>query len=892
VGYAKISVKKMWKGCINMRKKRIMGRTAAVLFCCIFLFNDLSHSLNFPPNNLSAPKLIFHGESQEPPTESFKNDIREVEKDAARLELFLSIGKYFLSGSSPKKVVENMAKTSDEFTQKCLEQGIIKIEGNESEAEVIFSDGDCFKKIRIRKNVQGRSEPGWNLLEKYEFLIGKLGKDETMKSGGNSFLGQIKASKKSQDPKMDAVQKIVKLVLEGNTSDALKLFFTSEAFQGKNENLDVPAGIFNRLLTVFEQYESQKEALLEFTHGMIKFTVEFSGDSEEAIEVAQAVQKMAGLVLMLPEGLRFTVEENNMVQNGKRGKSFINVNTLSDGIEEVKEETIPGFYWRGVENVSKIRPENIMKFAIYNTRRFAKLTKILVQYVMLHGGRKINDQLKENIKKRGLSNPHETLFVNGILPSSFQPTSTGPGHFQIKKMDGKLVGLLDVKQINRGEYIQVNAKYNTEGKIVKVVCQKVKKNEICFSAPGWRDYMIDIGGYGLEGFNDFSVPVSAFQSKLFDPDFKEDELGKIEKALENKKDEDFAPYGALIFNGEPVLVKMNEEFPEAQWVHVPENKFSNINFFEMYEKILDSREGSEFISILGELCSKAKKEAPIEVLSLSDAKIRAEKEIKNVEDNAASLGMTKGIYSFIDSCASLFGGVKKKAGIKKLIRIPVEVLENIGVEDSEVLLKRIQDNKTAAEKFYIKLFSSKKPLLEVGTEAYEKFGIKNETLPFDFKMSRANTITLFPVDKGEEFPARLLNIKWDRLRYSEDGILRNLLLETAISPVGYNYDQSGLARGVFFGMILSEISANEEYTKDSSFVLDFVKVFKELYLSGGNDPDRFDLTAEDIINISRGEINALVKSLNKLIKILPIMPVNVNEQREIYEYAREAWIRA
>jgi len=876
-----------------MRKKRIMGRVAAVLFCFIFLFNDLSHSLNFPSNNLSAPtKFVFQGKIQEPPMSSVKSDTQGFEKYAEQLELFLSIGKYFLSGSSPKRIVENMARNSDGFAQKCLEQGIITIEGNESEVEVIFSDGDYFKKIRIRNSVQGRSEQGWNPLEKYEFLIGKLGEAETMESDGNSFLGQIKALKKSQDPKMDDVQKIVKLVLDGNTSDALKLFFTSEAFQSKKENLDVPAGIFNRLLAVFEQYESQKEALLVFTRGLIKFTVEFSGDNDEAIEVAKVVQKMAGLVLMLPEGLRFTVDENNMVQNGERGKSFIDVNTLFPGIKEVKKETLPGFYWRGVEDVSKIRPENIMKFAIYNLRRFKKLKGKIIQYVMLHGGRKINDKLKVDIEKLGLSNPHETLFVNGMLPSSLQPTSTGPGHLQIKKMDGKLVGLLDVKQVKRGEYLQVNVKYDTEGKIVKVVCQRVKAGGICFSAPGWRDYMIDVGGYGLEGFNDFSVPVSAAQAKLFDPDFSEDNLGEIEKALKNKKDEDPAPYGALIFKNGPVLVKMKEEFPDALWVHAPENQISDINFFEMHENILHSEAGLEFISSLGTLCREAKKEAPMEVLSLTEVKTRATKEIDSVEDNAASLGMTEGINSFIDASAALLGGRKKEAETKKLIRIPVEVLNNIGVEDSEVLLKTIQNKNGAKEKFYIELFSSEKPLLEVGADAYEKFGIKNENLPSDFKMSRANTITLLPVDKGEEFLASLLNIKWNRLRFSENGILRPLLLETTISPVGYNYDQSGLARSIFFGMMLSEIAANEEYTKDSSFVSDFLEAYKKLYLSGGNDPESFDLTAEDIINISRGEINALVKSLNKLIKLLPIMPVNVNEQREIYEHAREAWIGA
>ena len=39
-------------------------------------------------------------------------------------------------------------------------------------------------------------------------------------------------------------------------------------------------------------------------------------------------------------------------------------------------------------------------------------------------------------------------------------------------------------------------------------------------------------------------------------------------------------------------------------------------------------------------------------------------------------------------------------------------------------------------------------------------------------------------------------------------------------------------------------------------------------------------------------IEKTINSLNKLIRLLPIMPVNVEELRMIYEHAREALIRA
>ena len=869
-------------------------KVITVLFGVMFLFNSVSYGADSFTDNLSAPSLTFQGNRQESPTKEFSKDIQEFKKEYGRLWVYFFVGKYLLDGGNYKGLFEHLAKNTKNLPKEIFDENkVIKIEKNDKEIGVVFQDGKSLKRIKVRKTDKNQIKLGWRTADGYEFLIEEVEEGDGMKEiGQKSFHEQMNEFKKNQDPKGYAVSEMSQLVLENKTSEALKLLFTADVFQGKKENLDVPAGILNKLLDAFEKDAGKEETIRKFTRELIKHIVEFSGDDDDSIDVAQAVQKMAGQVWMIPEGVRFTADENFMVQNKKRGKSFIDVRTLPEGVNEVKEETEPGLYGRGTEGISKIRPENIMEFAIHNLRRFKKLKDKIIQYVMLHGGRKVTGTAREHILKGGLSNPHKTLFVNGMLPSSFQPASTGPGHPQIKKMNGKLVGLLDVKQM-RHEYIQVNVQYDTEGNMVKVVCQRVKKGEICFSAPGWRDYMIDIGGHGLEGFDDFSVPVTEAQARLFDLDFNEDDLADIEEALKNKNDEDPAPYGALIFKGEPVLVKMNEGFPEALWVHLSENQFADINFFEMHEKILHSEEGVKFISNLGVLCREAKKEdAPMEVMSLSQAKTRVSEEINEAEDNAASLGMTEGICSFIDASAALLGGRKKKAETIKLIRIPVEVLNNNGVEDSKELLKTIQNKKDAKEKFYIELFSSEKPTLKIGADAYEKFDIKKESLPADFKMSRANTITLLPVDKGEKFTVIKLAAQWNGVLYSEEGYTKNLLLETTISPVGHNYDQAGLAKSVFFGMMLSEIAENNEYTKESRFVSDFLTLFRDLYLSGGNDADSFDLTGEDIMNLTRGNFNEVVKSLNKLIKLLPIMPVNVNEQREINEHAKEARIRA
>ena len=57
--------------------------------------------------------------------------------------------------------------------------------------------------------------------------------------------------------------------------------------------------------------------------------------------------------------------------------------------------------------------------------------------------------------------------------------------------------------------------------------------------------------------------------------------------------------------------------------------------------------------------------------------------------------------------------------------------------------------------------------------------------------------------------------------------------------------------------------------------------------------DAFNLTKEDIINIARGITHEdIIKSLNRLIKLLPIVPMNTEELRRIYERVREVMIKA
>ncbi|MBU0683499.1 MAG: hypothetical protein KJ864_04345, partial [Candidatus Omnitrophica bacterium] len=751
--------------------------------------------------------------------------------------------------------------------------------------------------IRLSRALGARSKVAEELRQISYDMSRKKAKDKAretmeeirkMEHETKSLWGQLVVPSKEDEPKKHFVYYVSKRILDGKTDNAIRLLFTSEEFQNKKGNLDVLAEILNNLLEVFEKEPSAQENILNFTKSLIEGIVEFSGNDEESIEVAKAVQIMAGLVWIMPRGMRFTTNEKDMVQN-ERGKSYINARKLPEGIIEVKEETKPGLYWRHIEGVAKIKPVNIMKFAIHNKRQFENASKKIVNYIMLHGGKIISKDVMKEIESGNLSNPHETLFVNGLLRGSFQPASTGPGHLQIKMVNGKRKGVVDLKKINKGSYLQVNVRYDKSGNMRQVICQLAKQGEICFAIPGWRDYMIDIEGYGFEGFSDFSFVVSEEEAQLFDSSYRESDLEEIEKALKNKGEEDCAPYGALISKKGPLFIKANREVPEAVWIDSKAKDFTKIAFDTIYKNMSLEEKSRRCINALAQFCKSAKRDMqPLWYPDEAEGYLKKNFPTEFEPAPIFSLGMTKGIDSFISDtseCLASSGVAKQKTD--KLIRIDVETLKKIKSEEVKEFLKTIQKT----EHYNIRLYSSKNPELEINENEYKDFDIKKEPLPREFEMSRANTITLLMVDKGEEFPSSSHNVKWDRLGFSRKKD-KNPLLSTIILPVGANYDHTGLARSIFFGLILSEIAANDELGKDSNFVAASLARFMKLYLAQGEDAKSFNLNCEDIVNLARGDVDALVASLNKLIKVLPIMPVNVNEQVEIYERAKEAWIRA
>jgi hypothetical protein len=248
---------------------------------------------------------------------------------------------------------------------------------------------------------------------------------------------------------------------------------------------------------------------------------------------------------------------------------------------------------------------------------------------------------------------------------------------------------------------------------------------------------------------------------------------------------------------------------------------------------------------------------------------------------APSLGHIEDIFSLIDLNAGFMAAMLGPEAKKDvLIRIPIEALDAVGAENVKDYLAAIQDTAHG----FIELFSATQTG-RVGDDKYAEYGIKKKNLPKDFKGGRENTVTLFTVLKAEEISAKgRADGEW--------GIGDVRPTDTIISPIGLNYDRTGFTRSIILGLRLSEIARQkaEKGEADPEFVKQTFVQYRYFCFSQG--VRNFNLEEEDLINLATGNINKMVDALNRIIRVLPIRPVNTEELRAIYEHAREALIRA
>ena len=654
----------------------------------------------------------------------------------------------------------------------------------------------------------------------------------------------------------------------GKPKRATDMVFTGAAFQDRNT--DVFVSICDRLLAAYAENRGEKSAIKGFLAEMISDAAEFS----ERIEVSRSVQLIAGQALTIiswmdrkiagANGVRLTTDVERMAANDKRGISFIDRTTLPEGIAEVKEDGAPGFYWRGTEEINKLgtdRPDRL----IFDRRAFEAAKDNVVLYLMDHGFQAVSPVLLEMTEKGNISTLHETAFLNDFLPGSFQATSTGAGHFQGTKVD--------IKNVTAGRGIQVNVRYNADGTIAEVIAQEIKEGQWTLALPGYVDYMINLGGLR---FNDISVDLSPELAGKFSPDFdfSPENIKAVEAAIAEKGKS--APYLAARIGDEAYLIKNRTEAPEPVWISMPKGYSEGVVLTDLYT-VMNPEVLAESIPELAyahRISVSKPVKPPLEMLSdekLSTAEKRPAPSLGHIDDVLSLIDLNAGFM------ATLLG---PEAKTDVLIRIPIEALDAVGAENVKDYLAAIQDTAHG----FIELFSATQTG-QVSDDKYAEYGIKKKVLPKDFKRGKENTVTLFTVLKAEEISAKgRADGEW--------GIGDVRPTDTIISPIGLNYDKTGFVRSIILGLRLSEIARQkaEKGEADPEFVKQTFVQYRYFCFSQG--VRNFNLSEDDLINLATGNINKMVEALNRIIKVLPIRPVNTEELRAIYEHAREALIRA
>ena len=710
-----------------------------------------------------------------------------------------------------------------------------------------------------------------------EKLPGKMSQTERGKEmDKRTLFDQVYIPDPIESPGEYAIYEVSRFIMDGKMHKALEVFFTGAGFQDKN--LEVAAGILNRLIGISAKNKEKMTDVRMFAAKLIRNMVELSENSE----ISRSVQLMAGQALTVlswmdrgvrgAENIRLTAVPGEMVRNDKRGNSFIDASTLPEGIDEVKEEGKAGFFWRGIERIGKLG-RNIGEDIKFDDGRFDNAEDNLVMYLMDHGFIKVPGGLQAATESGTITTVHETFFVNDFLPGSSQTTSTGAGHFQ---------GLnLDIKHVTEGRGVQLNVKYNEKNEITEVIAQKINAGDWCLALPGYVDYMINLGGLR---FNDFSVRLSPEAAVRFNRDFDDFNEEDFERYKKNLKPE-YAPYLGMIARNKNSLVVFETMGPRPYWI--PDfGRFARSTgkegLLRLYEGLTSEKRINNIVGELqgeyGDLIDSAWQEET-DVVIFSSVEETKEPSTKKLTA-PVSLGLAKGMRAFMDDNAVFLSEVLNSGTARdKLIRIPVEVIEAAGSDSVNDFLAAFQDIPCV----HIELFYGDS-ILEVDERGYSRYGIREKALPSGFESSRANTVTVLPVLKGETLPASKVNARWKL-----GGIPPE---ETIVAPVGFKYDRAGLIRSIFLGLRLSEIARNDGYGKDSNFVYHTLTQYMDLCLSQGLSAADFDLTGEDLVNIAREDISAMVMSLNKLIRLLPIMPVNTEELRYLYERAKEVVIRA
>ncbi|MCX5678256.1 MAG: HD domain-containing protein [Candidatus Omnitrophica bacterium] len=215
-----------------------------------------------------------------------------------------------------------------------------------------------------------------------------------------------------------------------------------------------------------------------------------------------------------------------------------------------------------------------------------------------------------------------------------------------------------------------------------------------------------------------------------------------------------------------------------------------------------------------------------------------------------------------------------------LVRVPIEAVESINTDNIKNFLTIFQKAPNGHVEFYYMSGTG-----EVSESIYQRYGLEKKPLPKDFKRTRENTITLFPALKGEELDQAAIRSRLGNLNVKTE--------DTILSPIGLQNDPAGLIRATILGLKMMDIAQEIkekgiDITRDQAFKDKIqLEILEELKnVCDANDLKNFNLTSDDIIALATGDINKIIASLKKLIKLLPITPIDAEELRQIYEHAK------
>lgn len=244
--------------------------------------------------------------------------------------------------------------------------------------------------------------------------------------------------------------------------------------------------------------------------------------------------------------------------------------------------------------------------------------------------------------------------------------------------------------------------------------------------------------------------------------------------------------------------------------------------------------------------------------------------------------IAKNQTDYIDKNKTLFKNMLGEGKQDVLVRVPVEVIESMGIDNIKNLLVTFQGVPNGyAELYYMS------GIEEINKSVYQQYGLQKKSLPKDFKRTRENTMTLFPALKGEEINQSAIVSRLGSIDITPEN--------TILSPIGLQHDAAGLVRAIILGLRMMDIARQIkekgiDITRDQAFKdkiqLEILEKLKNL--CDVDDLKNFNLTPDDIIALATGTINHIIAALKKLIRLLPITPIDAEQLRQIYEHAKQA----